>query len=108
MSKKKGNFWYWLGQTALGLATIGVAFSAEILDLSFPEHTAVNKLAIPIGLGAKYLWDRVLYQRGTMPSSKTEAVMDMLPDKLTGIKDSKRKEIIKNNLPSGLSDESRK
>lgn len=94
--KKKKSIWHNIAQTLLLLASIGVTFSEKIIGVSFPEHTVVNQLAIPISLGAKFLWDRVLYKKDNLGSGMTR-VMDVIPNWATGEKG------INKNLPSGLS-----
>ena len=89
MSSKKNNFWYWLGQTALGLVSIAVTFSPQILEV-FPDHTVVNQFAIPIGLGMKFIWDSWKYRRNTLPESQTK-LLDIIPNGITGVKGSIKK-----------------
>lgn len=90
MSRRKRNFWYYLGQTALGIASIAVTFSSTILDKSFPEHTWVNQMAIPLGVTIKFLWDRILYRRDELPGKLNSRYMDAIPDAFTGIKGSSK------------------
>jgi hypothetical protein len=90
MPKKKKNFWYWLGQAAIGVASIAVTFSDNILGASFPEHTWVNQMAIPIGAATKFLWDRVLYTKDALPGKSHNKVYDALPNTFTGIRGSKK------------------
>lgn len=85
----KKNFWYWIGQAAIGLASIAVTFSGTILNTSFPEHTWVNQMAIPIGAATKFLWDRVLYQKSKLPGKTTNKVYDSIPNAFTGVRGSK-------------------
>ena len=89
MPKKKKNFWYWLGQTGIGLASVAVAFSDTILGKSFPEHTWVNQMAIPIGAASKFLWDRVRYQKNILPGKVHNKVFDAIPNAFTGLRGSK-------------------
>lgn len=89
MPKKEKNFWYWAGQVALGVGSIAVTFSDNILGASFPEHTWVNQMAIPIGAGVKLLWDRVLYQKNALPGKLTNKVYDKVPNAFTGLRGSK-------------------
>ena len=92
----KKNFWYWLGNAAVGLAGVAVTFSDKIIDVAFPDYTVVSKLAIPISLGVKFLWDSWKYRNGTI-SDSGKNLLDKVPDKVTGQYNS-------NNLPSGLSE----
>lgn len=89
MPSKRKNFWYWLGQAAIGISSIAVTFSDNILGASFPEHTWVNQMAIPIGVGVKFLWDRVLYKKDILPGKNTNKAYDAIPNAFTGLRGSK-------------------
>lgn len=87
------NFLYWLGNAVTGLAGIAITFGDKIIPTVFPEHTVVNKLAIPITLGLKFLWDSWKYRKGNI-STQGKKIYDQIPNKLTGAYNSK--------LPSGI------
>lgn len=91
------NFLYWAGHAVAGIAGIAVAFSDKIIPIAFPDYTVISKLAIPISIGLKFLWDKRNYTKGTI-APQGKAVMDKIPDKVTGVYGSKA------GLPSGLSD----
>lgn len=67
--KDKKNIWYWLGNAAVGLLGIGVAFSDQIINVSFPEKTLVHQLSIPISFGLKFVWDLWRHKQGKLPDS---------------------------------------
>ncbi len=87
--KKRKNFWYWLGNAVVGLLGISVAYSDKILPAAFPEKTIVNKLAIPISIGLKFLWDSWRYKKGSIADSGKK-LYDKLPDGVTGRFNSKK------------------
>ena len=102
MDKKK-SFWYWLGNTAVGLLGTAVYFSDAIIPEVFPEKTIAHKLAIPISYGIKYLWDSWKYRKGELHPT-AEKLLDKLPNAITGKKGS----LVKGELPSGLSKHNKK
>jgi len=82
-SKKKKNFWYWLGNAAVGLFGVALTYSDKILPAVFPEHTVVNQLALPISAGLKFLWDGWKYRKGKI-ADHGKKLMDKLPSGVRG------------------------
>lgn len=79
----KKNWLYWLGYAGAGLAGIAVSYSDMIIPEVFPEHTLVNKLAIPVSLGLKFLWDTWKYRNGNI-AEHGKKMLDKLPNGITG------------------------
>ena len=92
-SEKKSFVW-WLKTIGEGALWTAGYFATDILQV-FPEHTIAHRVAIPIGFLAGFLVRKALglraeYQNKTkiLPSGIND-ILDKLPNKLTGEKDSK-------------------
>lgn len=105
MSKeKKKNFWYWLGNFAVGALSIGITFSDQIFG-QFPAHTFVKQWGWLISPILKFGYDSWKYQSGTIaPAGKR--LLDAGPNWLTGEYNinpyQKKIDAMKNRLPGGL------
>jgi hypothetical protein len=93
--QKKKSFLWWLktaGEAALWTAGY---YGTELLQL-FPEHTVANKIALPVGFALGFLVRKAIgmkneYQKKPeqLPSG-IEKSLDLVPNKITGIKGSKK------------------
>ncbi|HAV56603.1 MAG TPA: hypothetical protein DCX45_03575 [Acinetobacter junii] len=92
---QKNTFWWWLKTTGQVLGTTAIAFTPELLQL-LPEHTLLFKLALPIGFAVKLFMVKSDYQNNSekLPGG-VRSVMDKIPNKYTGIRDSKNADYIK-------------
>jgi len=93
--QNKHTLKWWLKTTGQILGTTAVAFAPELLQL-LPEHTLLFKLALPIGFAIKLFGMKWDYQKNSdkLPEG-VRSVMNKIPNKYTGVKDSKNADYIK-------------